>query len=69
MIRREELIDSADVICRDETRLSAADIRELQDSRNVNQCDGCDTWLDDIVPDSGMVSIISEDEFFERYVF
>lgn len=69
MIRREELIDSADVIFRDATRLSAADIRELQDSHNVNQCDECDSWLDSDSPNSGMVSIISEDEFFERYVF
>ena len=69
MIRRDELIDSVDTIVRDPRRLSESDIRELQDTHNVNHCDDCDAWLDDTVQDSGMVSIIDEDEFFQRYVF
>ena len=69
MIRRDELVDCADVIVRDPRRLGISDIRELQDAHNVNQCDGCDAWLDDTVPDNGMVSVISEEEFFGRYVY
>ena len=68
-VTRDQLVDYVDVIFHDARRLGLADIRELQDSHNVNHCDGCDSWLDDTPPDNGMVQVISDDEFFQRYVF
>jgi len=43
------------------------DIAELQTQFNVNMCDGNDeTWLDDEIPVCH-VTVIDEDEFFNRY--
>lgn len=69
MIMRDELVDRADTICYDSTRLGLADIRELQDAHTVNLTGDDDSWLDQELPDNGLVSVISESEFFERYVF
>lgn len=59
----------ADAVCHDTNRLSTRDVRELQYAHNVNLCDECDGWLDGDIAEPGMVSIISSEEFFERYVF
>ena len=68
-VTRDQLVDYTDTIFHDSTRLGWDVIRELQDAHTVNQCDECDSWLDGDIPGSDMVSIISDDEFFERYVF
>ena len=67
-VTRDQLVDYTDTIFHDAGRLGWDVIQELQDTHNVNHCDGCDSWLDADTPDSGMVSIISETEFIERYV-
>lgn len=51
----------------DSLRVMPEDTLELQDQLNVNTCDGCDDWLDADVPDNGLVTIIDETEFWERY--
>jgi hypothetical protein len=68
-VTREQLVDYTDTIFHDAHRLGCDVIRELQDAHNVNQCDECDQWLDGDIPGSDMVTVISDDEFFERYVF
>lgn len=48
-------------------RMHRKDIAELQTQFNVNMCDGNDeTWLDDEIPVCH-VTVIDEDEFFNRY--
>ena len=51
----------------DSLRVMPEDILELQSQYNVNQCDGCDDWFDADTPDNGLVTIIDEQEFWERY--
>ena len=68
-VTRDQLVDYTDTIFHDARRLGWDTLRELQDAHNVNHCDECDDWLDGDIAEPGMVSIISDDEFFERYVF
>jgi len=59
----------ADTICKNETRLSRSDIRDLQDAHNVNMCDGNDeAWFDGDTGACDHITVIDEVEFFERYV-
>lgn len=51
----------------DSLRVMPEDTLELQAQYNVNLSDGCDDWLDADVPDNGLVTIIEEEEFWERY--
>lgn len=55
-------------------RLPISDIRELNEQLNVNLTDtdsgsdgDCESWFDSDTPPVGM-SVISAEEFFERYV-
>ena len=50
---------------RDVPRLTADDIRELQDSYNVNTCDECDEWFD-AESDDGL-TIMSDEEFINTF--
>jgi hypothetical protein len=60
----------ADAVFHDTNRLSTRDVRELQDQHNVNVCDECDTWFDsDDIPQDQALTILSETEFLETYVF
>jgi hypothetical protein len=68
-VTRDQLVDYTDTIFHDAGRLGWDVIQELQSAHNVNVCDECDQWLDGDIPGSDMVSIISDDEFFQRYVF
>ena len=68
-VTRDQLVDYTDTIFHDARRLGLDTLRELQDQHNVNQCDECDSWLDGDIAEPGIVSIISDEEFFERYVF
>ena len=68
-VTRDQMVDYTDTIFHDSSRLGLDTLRELQDAHNVNHCDECDSWLDQDIAHPGMVSIISSDEFFERYVF
>lgn len=52
---------------KDTARLSTADVRELQDAHNVNNCDECDGWLDADPQSAAELTIIDELEFWERY--
>lgn len=48
-------------------RMHRKDIAELQNQFNMNMCDGNDeTWFDDEIPVCH-VTVIDEDEFFNRY--
>ena len=61
-------IGFADTICKNETRLSKSDIRDLQDTHNVNMCDGNDeAWFDGDTGACDHITIIDELEFWERY--
>lgn len=51
----------------DSLRVMPEDTLELQAQYNVNLSDGCDDWLDADVPDNGLVTLIEEEEFWERY--
>ena len=69
MIRRDTLVDCADTIFRNETRLGRSDIRDLQDAHNVNLCDGNDeAWFDGGTGACDHITVIDSLEFFERYV-
>lgn len=59
----------ADMIGDDCERLPLGEVTELQNQLNVNAMDAEDngeTWLDEEIP-VACVSIIDEDEFFQRY--
>lgn len=66
MFDRTTIVDFADTVVADSTRLGTDEIRYMQDVHNVNTCDECDTWLDDEIP-VGYTEVIDEDEFFQRY--
>lgn len=69
---RVEVIYSADKVFTDyyNPRMSTADIREFQDAFNVNLSDDCDDWFDQELPNEiSPQEEISEEEFFNRYVF
>lgn len=65
MIQINHIVQFSDIACEDYTRLVDEEIRELQDTHNVNNCDGCDSWLD-AEPVSDL-TIIEELEYWERY--
>jgi hypothetical protein len=70
-ITRDQLVDYTDTILHDASRLGWDTIRELQDQYTVNLCDGNDeTWFDsDELPQDQNLTILSEAEFLETYVF
>jgi hypothetical protein len=70
-VTRDQLVDYTDTIFHDASRLGVDVIRELQDAHNVNLCDGNDeTWFDgDELPQDQNLTILSESEFLETYVF
>lgn len=63
-----ELMIYADHAAIEETRMSTADIRELQIQMNCNHNDSEDkeTWFDEEIQ-VGYTEVIDEDEFFQRY--
>ena len=67
MIHRDGVIQFADIAFEDSARLVDEEIRELQDSHNVNYCDECDDWFDKDAPNDGTITIIEELEFWERF--
>lgn len=67
MITRSGIVQFSDIACEDYMRLRDEEIRELQDAHNVNQCDECDTWLDDEPMNDGTITIVEELEFWERF--
>jgi len=70
-VTRDQLVDYTDTIFHDASRLGCDTLRELQDAHNVNLCDGNDeTWFDsDELPQDQALTILSEAEFLETYVF
>lgn len=50
---------------RDVPRLTAEDIRELQDIHTVNLCDECDDWFDAESGDG--LTIMSDEEFINTF--
>lgn len=67
MITRSGWIAYTDIAMEDVTRFCDQEIREMQDAHNVNQCDECDSWLDDEPMNDGTITIIEETEFWERF--
>ena len=63
-----EIVRYVDHAMLEETRMSTADIKELQVRMNCNHNDSEDkeTWFDEEIP-VGYTSVIDEDEFFQRY--
>ena len=57
----------ADMIGEDGERLPRADIAELHSQFNINTIDSDESWFDTDPPDNGLVTIIEELEFWERY--
>lgn len=60
----------ADAIGRDAERLPSSDVRDYQDTFNVNRCDtNNETWFDsDPVATDSDLTIMSEDEFIYTFV-
>ena len=57
----------ADMVGECGERLALSDIRELQEQFNINTVDSDESWLNGDSPDNGLVTIIEETEFWERY--